>query len=74
MLSKIIAWVGCQFMSGSGYEKRLHEELIELKRAVLTTNKLLKRQICLTWGAEPILDKDSIEGSGRANKSIIGGI
>jgi hypothetical protein len=37
----LIAWFGKEFMRGSGYEKRLHEELIELRKRVQLTNILL---------------------------------
>ena len=43
MLRKLIRWIGNEFMSGSGYEKRLHEELVKMRKAQEYTIKTLKQ-------------------------------
>ena len=45
-----IAWFGKQFMAGSGYEKRLHEEMIVMRKQIERTNELLEELIKATTG------------------------
>ena|GEM_PF-4937638 len=42
MFEKLVSWFGKNFMAGSGYEKRLHEELIQSRHELAKTNRLLK--------------------------------
>jgi uncharacterized protein (DUF342 family) len=42
MFERFIGWFGKRFMAGSGYEKRLHNELIRLRQEIEQTNHLLK--------------------------------
>jgi hypothetical protein len=45
-MERIIAWIGKAFMNGSGYEQRLHEELILMRKEIQMTNQLL---VDISW-------------------------